>query len=467
MEALNLRNMTVAQTPLLGDENTPLHRPESGGTGFEGATPRHQTAFTPNPLATPLNRSRDVSATPRTDVGASVSATPLRTPMRDNLSINPEDGTSFVGDTPREQRMRVNSTKRSLKAGFMNLPKPENNFELLVPDDEDEDGAEANGMVLSEEDAAERDARLKKQREEEERKALARRSMPVQLGLPRPPNVDLDQLLGELSLVPAGESDLQAAQRLMDLEIAQLLRHDSIAHPVPGTATPGGTQSYYEMPEDDYIAAAKDAIQLELSAAVGFPGAPAEQVKDGVVALAKNEPIESDSSWASLREQLVYDKSSGRWVEPSSLTPEARIAGYAALLEESRASLTREGSRATKVEKKLGITLKGYMQRFTDLSSRLVNSFEQLGATTVDLQSFERLRTNENAVAPGRVSRLKEEVDFLERREQSLQSLYKELEGEKEASERRVMALEERVMEEAEKLNEEAMAEVEGVNGAT
>ncbi|TFY64444.1 hypothetical protein EVJ58_g2617 [Rhodofomes roseus] len=54
-EARNLRNMMAAQTPLLGDENTPIHTDPTGGTGFEGATPRHQVAFTPNPLATPIH----------------------------------------------------------------------------------------------------------------------------------------------------------------------------------------------------------------------------------------------------------------------------------------------------------------------------------------------------------------------------------------------------------------------------
>src|ERR1700734_427621 len=156
-EARNLRNMSMAQTPLLGDENTPLHVGPAGGTGFEGATPRHQVAFTPNPLATPMHSgASDVSATPRTDGKSVISATPLRTPMRDNLSINPSDGYSMVGDTPREQRLRNDSAKRALKAGFMSLPKPENNFELLVPEDEQEDEEQANGSVLSEEDAAER-----------------------------------------------------------------------------------------------------------------------------------------------------------------------------------------------------------------------------------------------------------------------------------------------------------------------
>lgn len=144
-EARNLRNMTVAQTPLLGEENTPVHTGPAGGTGFEGATPRHQVAFTPNPLATPRPDGTDISATPR------VSGTPLRTPMRDNLSINPEDGYPLVGDTPRENRARMSSAKRALQAGFASLPKPENNFELLVPDDEEE---EEVGSIAKEEDAA-------------------------------------------------------------------------------------------------------------------------------------------------------------------------------------------------------------------------------------------------------------------------------------------------------------------------
>jgi pre-mRNA-splicing factor CDC5/CEF1 len=94
MEARNLRNMTNAQTPLLGDENTPLHAGSAGGSGFEGATPCHQVAFTPNPLSTPMrDPSIDPSSTPR----PGLYATPLRNPMHDNLSINLDD---YTADTP-------------------------------------------------------------------------------------------------------------------------------------------------------------------------------------------------------------------------------------------------------------------------------------------------------------------------------------------------------------------------------
>ncbi len=445
LEARNLRNMIIAQTPLLGDENTPIHVPDNGGTGFEGATPRHQVAFTPNPLATP-----------RTTDGPSV--TPLRTPMRDNLSINPEDRSSFVGETPREMRMRTDTAKRSLQASFKSLPKPENNFELLVPEEEEDDAE--SGKVLSVEDAAERDARIKRRREEEERAALARRSQVVQRGLPRPPNVDLERLLEDLSLVPATETEQQAVQRLVDLELTRLMHHDALAHPIPGTAHPGGTPSTYEPPLDAYVAVAKVAIHRELAGALGFPEAPEEQVRDAVRALSVGDDaaVDEQASWVHLRAALLPDTASGAWVPAERLDAEARAAGYKAVLEERRTAVGREAARAAKVEKKLGVVLGGYATRAVELGKRIGSAGGAIQEMTFEFESFGRLRVTEEAMGPARVAGLREEVDRLEARERVLQSLYAELEKEKSEAEGRVAALEERVMEEAEKLNEAALA---------
>lgn len=451
-EALNLRNMTIAQTPLLGEENTPLHTGPAGGTGFEGATPRHQVAFTPNPLATPIRAGGDVSATPR-DLQR-VGATPLRTPMRDNLSINPEDGYPMVGDTPREQRMHITSTKRALKAAFMSLPKPENNFELLVPEDEDEDGAEE--VQLSEEDAAERDAKIRRFREEEERKALARRSQPIQQGLPRPPNVDVEQLLQNLNL-----SDEDEAAKLVNAELASLLRHDSVAFPLPGTALPGGTRSSYELPADDYISAAKSEIQRELAAALGYPGANAEQLKEGLSVLAAQDEIDESSSWANIRPQLAFDAVQKRWVDADSLSPEARIEGISAQLNEYRDAMAKEAQKAAKIEKKLNVTLGGYQVRSKTLAKRVVEGFDELQKTKIEYESFSHLRNNEAAAGPVRMAALKEEVEKLESRERMLQGRYAELEQERRAAEVRIAALEDKLMAEAEALNEAALAEME------
>ncbi|KAF8582097.1 hypothetical protein K439DRAFT_1512567 [Ramaria rubella] len=454
-EARNLRNMVQAQTPLLGDENTPLHEDPRGGTGFEGATPRHQVAFTPNPLATPLRGpgGADPSATP---ISASVNGTPLRTPIRDNLRINRDDGFSAIGDTPREQRMRNLDAKRALKTGFSSLPKPANDYEVLVPEDEDEDDNATNGL-LSEEDAAERDARIRRRKEEEEIKALARRSAVVRSALPRPANVDVERLLRDLSVDDEPNDELAAARRLIDVELIQLMQHDSIAYPIPGTSRPGATQSYYEHPDDADIATAKAEIHNELAALLGYPQANDEAVKKGVIALAQAEEVDETISWAHERERLAYDAATHTWVDPTTLSLEARLAGASAILEQDRETMAKEASRASKTEKKLNLMLGGFQMRASALTKRVTDAFAELQRTEIDLQSFVRLHVNESATAPRRVEALKEEVEKLERRERTLQARYQELQDERAEYQQRVSAAEERLMAEAEAMNEAAL----------
>ncbi|KAF5331050.1 hypothetical protein D9619_005704 [Psilocybe cf. subviscida] len=451
MEARNLRNMTMAQTPLLGDENTPMHLGPGGGSGFEGATPRHQVAYTPNPLATPREGITDTPS-------GGVSATPLRTPLRDNLSINPEDyAASMVGQTPREQRMRMSSTKNALKAGFMNLPKPENNFELLVPDDEELDGG-ANGSTLPE-DAADRDAALQRRREEEEKKALARRSQSVQLGLPRPANVDLAGMLDSLNFEE--EEELSEADKLINAELVHLVQHDALTYPLPGTTKAGSSVSTYEIPDDESMDAAKASIQAELAALVGFPSASSSQLREGLLALAKTDQVSPDLSWASERAKLVYSASRKAWVDPATTDAEERGAGYAALLADARDVMAKEAGKAGKLEKKLGKILGGYQARGVALAKRITTAFEEMQKSKIEYEAFSRLRDNESAVGPRRVEGLREEVEKLEQRERMLQMHYAELAAEKQDAESRVAALEEKVMEEAEALNEAQLAAME------
>jgi pre-mRNA-splicing factor CDC5/CEF1 len=457
-EARNLRNMVTAQTPLLGDENTPLHTTGALGTGFEGATPQHQISFTPNPLATPY-RAADpstVGSTPRESGQA--GATPLRTPMRDSLSINPENPSSVV-QTPRENRMRESASKRALRTGFMNLPKPENNFELMVPEDEEDETAQG---PMKEEDAAERDAKLRRAREEEERKALARRSQAIKLGLPRPTNVEVEQLFRDLQLDDGDlPPDLVPAQRLVDAELVQLLHHDSLTHPLPGTSHPGGTKSSYQMPRDEDIDAARLAIQRELAGSLGFPDANEEQARQGVAALTKSEEVEETFGWPSIRSRLAFDAKQRRYVDPASLSPEDRIEGYSTLLNESRDLMSREAGKISKAEKKLNVTLGGYQLRSKTLVHKVADLFGELQRGHMDYESFSRLRINENAAGPARVESLREEVNKLTWRERMLQDRYAELVSERRDSEERIAAQEERIMMEAEALNDAALAEME------
>jgi pre-mRNA-splicing factor CDC5/CEF1 len=96
-EAQNLLSLTNIETPLKGGLNTPLHESD-----MSGATPTHKNLTTPNTMfQTPFR-------TPHGEISATPSRTPLQnlntpsvngamlppgqTPIRDRLSINPEEG---------------------------------------------------------------------------------------------------------------------------------------------------------------------------------------------------------------------------------------------------------------------------------------------------------------------------------------------------------------------------------------
>ncbi|KAF8803596.1 hypothetical protein BYT27DRAFT_7195437 [Phlegmacium glaucopus] len=447
MEARNLRNLTIAQTPLLGDENTPLHAGPGGG--FDGATPRHQVAFTPNPLVTPRRQGSH-------EVSGSVSATPLRTPLRDTLSINPGDH-SAPGDDLRDQQLHSGSAKRALKAGFMNLPRPENNFELLVPDD---DPGEGPIVSLSEQDASDRDERLKRAQEEEELRVLARRSQAVQLGLPRPINVDITALMQRLS-PEVLDPELAHAQELVNAEFIKLVHHDSVVYPLPGTTQTGASESLYDTLDDEALEAAKIAIHAELAALVGFPSANAHQLHEGLLRLSIIDNPEAVSSWATEKRLLAYDTTAQTWVEAATLSPSSRVAGYSYLLHAGHQLMTKQANKAAKAEKKLGVILGGYQQRAQALSERMAKAFSEMQKAEVDYKSFSCLRESETTIGPRRIASLYQEVERLEHREGILQMRYAELQSEKKDSEMRVTILEEKLMADAEVYNEMHLAAME------
>ena len=92
------------------------------------------------------------------------SSTPSQTPLRDQLNINPDDSvTSFESaKSARQQQLEV---RAQLRAGLGSLPAPKNDFEIVVPEDEEggmdlEEGSEVDSAYI--EDAAEVDERRAK-----------------------------------------------------------------------------------------------------------------------------------------------------------------------------------------------------------------------------------------------------------------------------------------------------------------
>jgi pre-mRNA-splicing factor CDC5/CEF1 len=454
-EARNLRNLTNAQTPLLGDENTPMHEITGRGTAFEGATPRRQISATPNPLATPMRAESTAGETPRTERSDVSSlrpgATPLRTPARDNLKIN--QGDRVVGDTPREERLRLEQARDRLKHGFMSLPQPKNDFELIDPEEEETVMVEVDG-VRRPEDAGERDARLAKLKAEEEQRRLARRSNAVKRNLPRPTDFDAGALRADLQVVSTGADEID---RLVTLEMIDLLEHDAAVYPVAGSSRPGSVKASLPFIPDEDLADARALVHSELSQAAGFPGATPEQLAR--VLEAQTDPALFDAVWKPVVDSLAYDARAGAFVDASSLSPEERVAGLKAQIEAARERMTREATKAAKVEKKLNTVLGGYQARAKALSDKLSVTSESLSSGRIDLDSFERLAIREEGAVPRRLEHLQGEVDRLERRQREGQERYRELDTEKNEITARIAAAEEELMmREAEAINEAALA---------
>ena len=93
-------------------------------------------------------------------------------------------------------------------------------------------------------------------------------------------------------------AEYSQVQHLINTELVQLMHHDAIAHPIPGTTTPGAAQTTYEKFADEDVQAAKMAIHLELASAVGFPNANPDRLRDGLLALSKAETVDEEVSWA-------------------------------------------------------------------------------------------------------------------------------------------------------------------------
>lgn len=431
-----------------------------GRTGFEGATPAGQVSATPNPLATPLRSGQsDVSMTPASSVGA----TPLRTPMRDNLNINDENA-SMYGATPREDRHRLNDVKRQLRAGFSSLPQPKNEYELVLPEEQEEAEAAGESAEVAEamriEDRSEREARLKELRDKEEKLELERRSQAVKRGLPRPAEVDAAALFAQLDL-EAGEGEVKEdkwrreAERAVTAEMIRLLEHDSIAHPVAGSKRAGGGKTTLPRIADEELAAARKTVHDEIAQAVGMPGA-SEKTLRRTVALSVED---FEKHWRPSYDRLAFDARSNRYVEKETLSDADRIAGFRALIESNRDKMASESAKAAKVEKRLGQTLGGYVARSKTLAGKLTENYDELARTRIEIESFARLATNEDGAIVRRTESLRDEVERLERKERDSQARFKEMLDLKEALEASVQELE---IEEAERINEQALASMEG-----
>lgn len=392
-EAQNLRRRTETQTPLLGGDNAALHDTAPSATPAPGATPTPGT--TPTPGATPL---------------------------RDTLGLNAEPG------TPRSEKAAQRAARHNLISALHALPKPKNDFELVVDQEAIPDPAP---KPAPEEDAAERDARLQALAEEERQAAFARRSQAVQRDLPRPLDVDAS-LAAQLAAL-----DTDPVQELIYTEMVALMEHDAQLYPQPGSRQSGGAAARLAPLDDAEIHGAKQLVHTELAASLGFPGARPEALAPLLAARAE----QLEGALAPVRAASVFSAEHHTYVLRDALAPSDVLQGYAAHLDVLRARMTELATAAAKGEKTLGKLLGGYQARSKMLADQITRAAQAHAASTLRLAAFERLALGEQGAARERWDRLQEAVGHLQRVEAVAQAEFRTLDAQRAEAQERYEAL--------------------------
>ena len=355
-EARELHARTVTQTPLLGDENVPM---------------------------------------PSTARPSEPASTPAATPYRDALGLN--DGSA----TPRDAKTQARIAKRQLAARLAALPAPKNDFDIVVDEPPVTEPIVHDDV---EEDAAVRDARLAQEAAEERERAWAHRTQVVQRELPRPVDVNTRQLEALLASLRASDDE---AQRLVDLEVVQLMAQDARVFPLPGSRHVGGQASALWPVPDTYLAQARALVEAET-----------------LHATEPSEPVDMPEAWAPDGTRVFRD----------TLSREAYIQGAQQRLEVLRTKMNDAATQALKSEKLLSKLLGGYQARSRRLGGQVTEAAAKHADMSVRISALERLASSEPAAGQERLERIAADVAHLSAMERMAQGEHKELQEQRAAA---------------------------------
>ncbi|GBN28248.1 Cell division cycle 5-like protein, partial [Araneus ventricosus] len=392
--------------------------------------PRKEVVATPNNLiTTPFRASVHGSGvTPGRTPGmkSSREMTPGTTPLRDKLNINPEDHLGFE-DVLSAQNYKAES-RNILKEALSSLPAPRNDYEIVVPEDEQPPGEKEQAEAPEIMDQADVDHHMQLEQKALMEAEMKKQSTAVQRDLPRPSDVNSNILRPSHCDPPLTE--LQKAEELIKQEMLVMMHHDALKHPpqIPGAGKkPQQPRSnvahhasylerhpYLEYDEDD-VQEASQLLKEEM-----------EVVKKGMghgdLSLEAYTQV-----WEECLAQVLFLPTQNRYTRANLASKKDRIESLEKRLEQNRNQMTKEAKRAAKIEKKLRILLGGYQSRNQALMKQHQDLVEQVEQTHLELNTFKALQELENLAITKRVESLTEDVNRQVERERMLQKKYEEL----------------------------------------
>ncbi|XP_002024646.2 cell division cycle 5-like protein [Drosophila miranda] len=425
-EAQNMMALTHTETPLKGGLNTPLHESD-----FSGVLPKAASIATPNTvIATPFRTQREGggAATPGSFLtpssGALVPVKPgvpgVPTPayVRDKLSINPEESMG-VTETPALFKNYQKQLKSTLREGLSTLPTPRNDYEIVVPEQEDSEAMDTSTEPAIE-DQADVDARLLAEQEAKRKRELEKRSQVIQRSLPRPTEVNTKILRPQSEKQNLTEQ--QQAEELIKHEMITMQLYDSVKDPVPGQSQHKleQLQSYfkanpYEEISQQELARAKKMLCDEMEVVK-------ERMSHGELPLNVYAQV-----WQECLGQVLYLPSQHRYTRASLASKKDRLESAEKRLEQNRRHMGKEAKRCGKIEKKLKILTGGYQARAQVLIKQLHDTYSQIDLNSISLSTFRFLGEQEAIAVPRRLESLQDDVRRQMDREKELQQKYASL----------------------------------------
>ena len=394
-EAQNMLALTNVETPLKGGVNTPLNVKE---VDFSGSTPASKVVATPNTvLGTPSTNSEFDGGTP----SVNGSQTPMS--VRDQLSINTGSG----AETP----VLNGVSKLSLKEGLASLPKPQNDFEIVLPEEEAAEMPEIKSKEVEDQEVL--DEMTVEERRQAAKEKWERESQVIQRTLPRPCGINTTILranLGEFQLTA-----LQTAEEKIKETMVALLKHDSKKHPIGNKPPPSSAVPDLPIYTDEELEKARGLMKKEV-----------ETVKTGMNHRDLNLDDYSQV-WEECYREVMFNVSQSKYTRVSMSSKKDRIEYLEKALDVNRQLMTKEAKQAAKIEKKLKVILGGYQTKAMALSKQIEEINEQLDTVSVEDVTYKNLRKAEQNIIPYRLQKLEEHVQRQTEREKVLQDRFKSL----------------------------------------
>jgi len=427
-EAQNIMALQNTDTPLKGGMNTPL---VNEGGDFGGMTPQIERLSTPNTVLTTPYRTKEgqVGLTP----GQTPGSVGAGTPVRDKLSINSEESLAgFEAGTPGAQ-YAAREGVATLKAGLSSLPAPRNDYEIVVPEDSEENVEMADDDNTYIEDQGDVDERSEEMARLAHELAMSKRSAPVKRDLPRPLEMN-HAVLRPIHADPP-LNDLQRAEEMIKREMILMMHHDCLE--TPTLAQQGAAGSKHKDRERGIVNESvhrgyldrhpyKEVATEDMETAKILLEAEMEVVKTGM----QHGDLSLDAYtqvWEECLAQVLFLPGQQRYTRANLASKKDRIESLEKRLDMNRGHMTKEAKRAAKTEKKLKILTGGYQSRAAGLIKQLTDAGEQLEQTRLELETFNQLKISESTAIPRRLETLTVDVRSQQEREKSLQEAFRSM----------------------------------------